>query len=59
MATAKGCQRREHKINYGIDTQERKKIGRPRKTWMERVQAAMTTKNLEPDQCGETGRNGV
>ena len=26
------------------------KIGRPRKTWMEGVQAAMTTRNLEPDQ---------
>ena len=29
---------------------ERRKRGRPRKTWMERVQAAMTTRNLEPDQ---------
>jgi len=29
---------------------ERKKRGRPRKTWMEEVQAAMTTRNLEPDQ---------
>jgi hypothetical protein len=29
---------------------ERKKRGRPRKTWMEGVQAAMTTRNLEPDQ---------
>ena len=29
---------------------ERRKIGRPRKTWMEGVQAAMTTRNLEPDQ---------
>jgi len=28
----------------------RKKRGRPRKTWMEGVQAAMTTRNLEPDQ---------
>jgi hypothetical protein len=29
---------------------ERMKGGRPRKTWMEGVQAAMTTGNLEPDQ---------
>ena len=29
---------------------ERRKRGRPRKTWMERVQAAMTTRNLEPEQ---------
>jgi hypothetical protein len=29
---------------------ERRKRGRPRKTWMEGVQAAMTTRNLEPDQ---------
>jgi hypothetical protein len=30
--------------------EERRKRGRPRKTWMEGVQAAMTTRNLEPDQ---------
>ena len=29
---------------------ERRKRGRPRKTRMEEVQAAMTTTNLEPDQ---------
>ena len=29
---------------------ERRKRGRPRKTWIERVQAAMTTRNLETDQ---------
>jgi hypothetical protein len=29
---------------------ERRKRGRPRKTWMEGVQAAMTIRNLEPDQ---------
>jgi len=29
---------------------ERRKRGRPRKTWMERVQAAMTTRNFESDQ---------
>jgi hypothetical protein len=28
----------------------RRKRGCPRKTWMEGVQAAMTTRNLEPDQ---------
>ena len=29
---------------------ERRKRGRPRKTWMEGVQAAMTTRNLETEQ---------
>ena len=29
---------------------ERRKRGHPRKTWMEGVQAAMTTRNSEPDQ---------
>ena len=28
---------------------ERRKRGRPRKTWLEGVRAAMTTINLEPD----------
>ena len=28
---------------------ERRKRGRPRETWMEGVQAAMTTRNLETD----------
>jgi hypothetical protein len=30
--------------------EERRKREHPRKTWMEGVQAAMTTRNLEPDQ---------
>jgi hypothetical protein len=30
--------------------EERRKRGRPRKTWMEGVQAAMTGRNLEQDQ---------
>ena len=30
--------------------EERRKRGRPRKTWMEEVQAAMISRNLEPDQ---------
>jgi len=29
---------------------ERRKRGCPRKTWMERVQTAMKTRSLEPDQ---------
>ena len=29
---------------------ERRKRGRPRKTWVEEVQAAMTARNLETDQ---------
>jgi hypothetical protein len=32
-----------------MDTRGEKKRGRPRKTWMEGVQADMTTRNLEPD----------
>jgi hypothetical protein len=37
---------------------ERRKTGRPRKTWMEGVQAAMTARNLrEQDQW--RNRNGV
>jgi hypothetical protein len=38
------------KINYGMDTTGEKKRGHPRKTWIEGVQAAVTTRNLEPDQ---------
>jgi hypothetical protein len=30
--------------------EKRRKRGRPRKTWMEGVQAAMTARNLEQDQ---------
>jgi hypothetical protein len=38
--------------------EERRKRGRPRKTWMEGVHAAMTARNLNKID-GETGRNGV
>ena len=38
------------KINYGLITTGEKERGRPRKTWMEGVHAAMTIRNLEPDQ---------
>jgi hypothetical protein len=39
------------KINYGVDTGEKKKKrGRPRKTWMEGVRAAMKTRHLEAVQ---------
>jgi hypothetical protein len=31
--------------------EERRKRGSLRKTWTEGVQAAITTRNLEPDQC--------
>jgi len=37
---------------------ERRKRGRPRKTWIEGVQAAMTTRNYN-QISGETERNGV
>jgi len=36
---------------------ERKKRGHPRKTWIQGVQAAMTTRNLEPYQW--RNKNGV
>jgi hypothetical protein len=38
------------KIYFIILPVERKKRGRPRKMWMEGVQAAMTEGNLEPDR---------
>jgi hypothetical protein len=37
---------------------ERRKRGRPRKTWMERVQAAMTAGSLKPDQWGNREVSG-
>jgi hypothetical protein len=40
-----------NKINYRMDTKgEKEKRTSEKKTWMEGVQAAMTTRNLEPDQ---------
>jgi len=51
------------KINYGVDTRGRRKRRRPRKKWMEGVQAAMKTRHLEADQwlnkkewCLDSGR---
>ena len=38
------------KLIMDLIPRERRKRGRPRKTWMEGVQAAVTTRNLEPDQ---------
>jgi len=40
------------KINYGLDTTGEKgnRTSNKKKTWMEAVQAAMTTRNLEPEQ---------
>jgi hypothetical protein len=38
---------------------ERRKRGRPRKTWMEGVQVAMTTRNLEPDQWRNGGEGSL
>ena len=38
------------KINYGMEPGVRRKRGCPRRTWMEGVQVAITTRNLEPDQ---------
>jgi hypothetical protein len=38
---------------------EGRKRGHPRKTWMERVQTVMTTRNLEPEINKETERNSV
>jgi hypothetical protein len=50
----KDARRENTKINYGMDTRGETKRGRPRKTWMGGVQAAMTARNLEKDQW----RNG-
>jgi len=49
MAMSKGCQRIPELITEWIP-RERRKRGRPRKTWMEGVQAAVKTRNLEPGQ---------
>jgi hypothetical protein len=38
------------KLIMELMPEERIKTGRPRKTWMERVRAAMTARNLEQDQ---------
>ena len=38
------------KLIMDLIPRERRKRGHPRKTWMEGVQATMTTRNLEPDQ---------
>jgi len=38
------------KLIMDLISRERRKRGRPRKTWMEGVKAAMTIGNLEPDQ---------
>ena len=46
----KDARRENNKINCEIYTKERRKRRRPRKMWMEGVQAAMTTRNLEPHQ---------
>ena len=46
----KGSRGENTKINYGQVARERRKRERPRKKWMEEVQATMTTKNLEPDK---------
>ena len=44
------------KINYGLDTTgEKEKRTSKKKEWMEGVQAAMTTRNLEPDQWRNRG----
>jgi uroporphyrinogen-III decarboxylase len=54
------------KLIMELIPEERRKGGRPRKRWMEGVQAAMTTRNLEPNQwrnreewrlvCGSRGQ---
>jgi len=36
--------------NYGLDAMGEKERRTSKKKWMEEVQAAMTTRNLEPDQ---------
>jgi len=52
MATSKRMPgERISKLIMDWITWERRKRGRPRKKWVEGVQTAMTTRNLEPDQC--------
>jgi len=46
------------KLIMGWIPRERRKRGRPRKTWMEGVQAAMTTRNLDRIN-GETERSDI
>jgi hypothetical protein len=46
----KNSARYYHKVIMEWIPLERRKRGRPTKTWMEGVKAAMTTRNLEPDQ---------
>jgi len=41
---------RIQKLSMDWMPRERRKRGRPRKTWMEGVQAAMATRNLEAGQ---------
>jgi hypothetical protein len=44
----KGCNRRDYQNQLWSGYQgERRKRGRPRKTWMENVRAAMTTRHFE------------
>jgi len=51
MATSKRmAEERIPKLIVDWIPQERRKRGRPSKMWMEGVLAAMTTRNLEPDQ---------
>ena len=41
---------RIQKLIMDLVPRDRRERGRPRKKWVEGVQAAMTTRNLEPDQ---------
>jgi hypothetical protein len=50
MATSKEAAGENTKSNKEWILLERRKRGHQRKTWMEGVKAAMTTRNLEPDQ---------
>jgi hypothetical protein len=43
-------EKRIRKLILECVLEERRKRGRPRKTWMEGVHAAMTARNLEQDQ---------
>jgi hypothetical protein len=50
MATSKDTTVENTKINYGMDTRGEKKKRTSKNTWTEGVHAAMTARNLEPDQ---------
>jgi hypothetical protein len=50
LVTLRITEERISKLIMECIPEERRKRGRPRKTWMEEVQAAMRARNLKTDQ---------